>query len=166
MPTATKTRLHPSHIDIPESKREELIALLNQQLADNADLVSQLKQAHWNVKGSTFMMLHELFDEAYEALTPFVDMIAERATTLGGTAMGTVRMASKASTLKEYPADIHAGHDHLEAVRDRIAAYAASTRKAIGTSEDLGDPTTADLFTEASRAVDLQLYFVEQHLDD
>ena len=166
MPTATKNRLHPTHIDIPEGKREDLIALLNQQLADNADLVSQVKQAHWNVKGPTFMMLHLLFDEVYEALEPFVDTIAERATTLGGTAMGTVRMAAATSTLKEYPAKIKAGHDHLEAVRERLASYAASTRKAIGKSDDLDDPTTADLFTEISRVADLQLYFVEQHLDD
>lgn len=165
MSPTTTTRLHPSQIDIPEKARQPLVDLLNQQLADTFDLVSQLKQAHWNVKGPNFMMLHELFDSAYAALEPFVDVLAERATTLGGTALGTVRMAAKSSTLPEYPSELKAGQNHLEAVRDRVASVAGSTRGAIAKAEELDDPTTADLFTEISRAVDLQLYFIEAHLN-
>ncbi len=165
MPT-TKSRLHPTKIDIAEKTRATLVDLLNDRLADTADLTSQLKQAHWNVKGKDFQQLHELFDAIEEALIPYVDMLAERATTLGGTAMGTVRMAAKASTLPEYPSDITNGKDHLSAVRDRLAKYAGLVREAIGKASDLGEPTTEDLFTEISRAVDLQLYFVESHLQD
>ena len=57
-----------------------------------------------------------------------------------------------------------AGKAHLEAVRDRVAAYASANRKAIAAAGELDDPTTEDLFTEVSRAVDLQLYFLESHL--
>ncbi len=165
MSPTTTTRLHPSKIDISKKSRKPLVDLLNQQLADSFDLVSQLKQAHWNVKGPNFIMLHELFDNAYLALEPFVDVLAERATTLGGTALGTVRMAASASTLPEYPATLSSGQDHLEAVRERVASVAGSTRAAIAKAEKLDDPTTADLFTEISRAVDLQLYFIEAHLN-
>ena len=37
--------------------RAEIIDLCNQQLADTADLQSQIKQAHWNVKGPEFIAL-------------------------------------------------------------------------------------------------------------
>ncbi len=37
--------------DLPAAVRSRMIALLNQQLADTFDLMSQTKQAHWNVKG-------------------------------------------------------------------------------------------------------------------
>lgn len=161
---ATKKTLYPSKIDFSDATRAKLVELCNQRLADTSDLVSQVKQAHWNVKGSDFQQLHELFDAIYAALEGFVDVIAERVTTLGGVAMGTVRMAAKSSSLKEYPDDIAAGKAHLEAVRDRVAAYAAATRKAIDASGKLEDPTTEDLFTELSRTVDLQLYFLESHL--
>jgi starvation-inducible DNA-binding protein len=60
------------------------------------DLYSQTKQAHWNVKGEEFYQLHELFDEIAEELVKFMDMVAERATALGGEALGTVRMAAAA----------------------------------------------------------------------
>jgi starvation-inducible DNA-binding protein len=56
------------------------------------------------------------------------------------------------------------GKDHLEAVIDRVAMYAGSTRKAIKTSDALDEPTTADVFTDISRDVDLSLYFLESHL--
>ncbi len=93
------TRTFPTHIDLPKNTRTTNIALLNQQLADTADLYSQIKQAHWNVKGKDFIALHELFDDLAERMLAFVDEIAERATALGGTAMGTARMAATNSTL-------------------------------------------------------------------
>ena len=52
--------LHKTKIDLPKGKREKLIAILNQSLADAADMKSQAKQAHWNVKGPSFIALHEL----------------------------------------------------------------------------------------------------------
>ena len=40
----------------------------------------------------------------------------------------------------------------------------ASTRRAMEESDDLGDTSTNDLFTEISRAVDKDLWFLEAHL--
>jgi starvation-inducible DNA-binding protein len=156
--------LHPIVHDIPEAERTDLVALLNARLADTADLYSQVKMAHWNVKGIHFQTLHELFDKVAEAVEPYVDELAERVTGLGGTARGTVRMAAAASSLSEYPADVIDGDAHLALVRDRLAAYAADNRRAIDTAGDLGDAATEDLLTEIQRVIDLHLYFVQSHL--
>jgi len=155
---------HKTSIDLDGETREQIIALLNQQLADTFDLYSQTKQAHWNVKGPQFFQLHELFDQLAGELIPYVDDIAERATTLGGTALGTARMATKASRLEEYPADVFEGKKSLETLIDRYAALAASTREAIDKSDDLNDADTADLFTGISRGLDKSLWFLEAHL--
>ena len=162
--TAPKDRMFETQIDFSEETREQLVHLLNQQLASTTDLYTQVKQAHWNVKGIHFFQLHELFDHVAEVVQPYSDMIAERVTALGGYAMGTVRMAAANSQEPEYPTDAVAGHEHLDAVVNRVATYANSTRDAIKKSDDLGDPTTADMFTEISRGVDKQLYFLEAHL--
>jgi starvation-inducible DNA-binding protein len=162
---ATKTqRTFETRIDIPEGARERLVELLNARLADALDLYSQVKQAHWNVKGTDFIQLHELYDDVAEALLPFVDEIAERATTLGGLALGTARLAAEASTLDEYPLDAVDGPDTVAAVAERLAVFAASVRAGIDEATELGDQTTSDLFTEISRALDKQLWFVEAHL--
>jgi starvation-inducible DNA-binding protein len=158
------TRIFPTHIDIPESQRVELIALLNGRLADTFDLYSQLKQAHWNVKGTDFIQLHELFDTLAATTLGHVDLIAERATALGGSAVGTVRAASENSTLPEYPFDAVSGTEHVAALVERYGRYASAVRQGIEDAAKLGDADTADLFTEVSRAVDKDLWFLEAHL--
>jgi starvation-inducible DNA-binding protein len=162
MTTQTK-RTFSTRIEIADSTRDEIVELLNARLADTFDLYSQLKQAHWNVKGSDFIQLHELYDLVAESVLEYVDKIAERATSLGGLALGTARMAAAASTLEEYPVDAVAGMDTVEAIADRLGAYGASVRAAIEAALELDDQDTADLFIEVSRAIDKHLWFVEAH---
>jgi starvation-inducible DNA-binding protein len=140
-----------------------MVALLNARLADAVDLYSQLKQAHWNVKGPTFIALHELFDKLAEEVEDAVDTIAERSVQLGGTAMGTARLAAEHSSLMEYPHDITSGADHVAAVSGALAAFGAAVRAAIDAASEAGDMDTADLFTQVSREADKQLWFVESH---
>jgi starvation-inducible DNA-binding protein len=155
--------LHNTKIDIDKGKREELIGILNQRLADAADLKSQAKQAHWNVKGANFIALHELFDQVSTELDTHVDDIAERITTLGGMAMGTVRLAAKNSSLSEYPHEISDGTAHVDALSSALADFGKKVRKDIDTTDELGDKDTADLFTQVSRSIDKLLWFVEAH---
>src|SRR5258707_14001821 len=149
--------------DLPEGIRAKAIDLLNARLADAIDLQTQTKEAHWNVKGPTFIALHELFDKINEAVEEYVDEIAERAVQLGGVAEGTARMAAKRSSLSEYSANTD-GRSHVDALSSVLAAFGKSVRKAIDDANDLGDLDTADLFTEISRGIDKWLWFVEAHL--
>ena len=126
--------------------------------------MSQVKQAHWNVKGSDFWQLHKLFDEVAERAAEWVDEFAERVTALGGYATGTVRMAAAASTLPEFPTDITESMDYVLAVAERVAAFTNSARAAIDATDKLGDADTADVFTEISRCADKYLYFLEAHV--
>jgi starvation-inducible DNA-binding protein len=156
--------LHETRIDIQADARAKLVDLLNRQLADSLDLYTQAKYAHWNVKGSDFIQLHELFDSVATHVLEFTDLIAERATALGGTAAGTVRMAAAASTLTEFPTKKIEGMEVVDALAEAVAAYAVSTRRAMAESEKLGDLSTNDLFTEISRQADKDLWFLEAHL--
>ncbi|MCC6676877.1 MAG: DNA starvation/stationary phase protection protein Dps [Phycisphaerales bacterium] len=160
-----KPRLFPTRNDLPADTRASLITLLNQHLADTADLHSQIKQAHWNVKGPNFIALHELFDRLAAEILEHGDTIAERATALGGAALGTVRLAASSSRLPEYPADAVDGPAHVKALADRFAALARSTRAAIATADEADDAGTADLFTQVSRDLDKSLWFLEAHLN-
>ena len=93
-------------------------------------------------------------------------MLAERATSFGGSARGTARLAAAASRLPEYPTEITTGAQHLKALADRFAALARTTRAAIDAACRLGDAGTADLFTEISRALDKALWFLESHIQE
>ena len=155
--------MYETENDIPEQRRSELNALMNQQLANAVDLQTQIKQAHWNVKGPHFIGLHELFDQIDEAVEGYVDLIAERIVQLGGVAEGTARVAAERSRLEEYPLNIADGRAHVEAVAKALSTFGHEARKTIDEAEELGDADTADIFTEISRGVDKWLWFVEAH---
>ena len=163
--TPVKQKMYATRIDIAEDIRVKINSILNQTLAATLDLKTQTKQAHWNVKGTDFYQLHELFDEMAGELEEYVDMVAERVTALGGVALGTARMAAAESILPEYPLEAVTGVEHITALADRYAAYGKHVREAIDTTDDLGDADTADMYTEISRTIDKRLWFLEAHLD-
>ncbi len=157
-------RFYPTRIDLGLEVRKSIVEVLSQTLAASLDLKTQVKQAHWNVKGMNFYQLHELFDAMATELEGYVDMVAERITALGGTAMGTARIAAASSFLPEYPYDIVEGPEHVTALAERYSLYAAHLRGAIDTTGNLGDADTADLYTEISRDIDKRLWFLDAHL--
>ena len=156
--------LHRTKNGLSQETREKVIDILNARLADASDLKSQAKQAHWNVKGIHFFQLHELFDQVATAVEAHMDLIAERATALGGTALGTVRVAAQNSSLSEYPLEITDGTAHVDALSTALADFGNAVRRNIDETNDLGDADTADLFTEVSREIDKLLWFVEAHI--
>ena len=156
--------LHNTKIDISREHREKLVGILNQSLADATDLKSQAKQAHWNVKGMNFIALHELFDRVSGELDTHVDDLAERITTLGGTAMGTVRLTAANSSLAEYPHEITDGAAHVDSLSSALADFGKRVRENIDQTDELGDKDTADLYTGISRSIDKLLWFVEAHI--
>jgi starvation-inducible DNA-binding protein len=158
--------MYKTKIDLSEKTRRNVIVILNERLSDAIDLQSQVKQAHWNVKGPHFIALHELFDKISDAMLEQIDETAERITSLGGTAEGTVAVAARRSKLKNYPLSITSGRDHLLYLSTQLSVYGKSLRGAIESTAELGDADTADLFTQLSREIDKYLWFLEAHLQD
>jgi len=156
-------RLFPTKNDLPEATRVRVADLLNKRLADSIDLQTQCKQAHWNVKGPTFIALHQLFDDINEDVEAYVDLLAERVVQLGGTAEGTARTVAQRSTLDEYPQALASGEGHVDALSSALAAFGSGTRKAIDQVDQLEDADTVDILTEISRGIDKWLWFVEAH---
>jgi starvation-inducible DNA-binding protein len=158
--------MYKTKIDLTEKVRRNVIVILNNRLADAIDLQSQIKQAHWNVKGPHFIALHELFDKISDVVLEQIDEIAERITSLGGTAEGTVAVAAKRSQLKNYPLSITAGKDHLFYLSTQLSVYGKAVRADIDGTDQLGDKDSADLMTGISREIDKYLWFIEAHLQD
>jgi starvation-inducible DNA-binding protein len=160
---AKSKRLFSTKNDLPETARSQIVDLLNQRLADCIDLQTQCKQAHWNVKGRSFIGLHKLFDEINNDVEEYVDLLAERVVQLGGVAEGTARAVAERSTLSDYPAYLTTSESHVDALSSALAQFGAGARKAIGQVDELADDDSADILTEISRGIDKWLWFVEAH---
>lgn len=159
------TQRFQSHVALADNIKQELVASLNVALATSIDLGYQVKQAHWNIKGPQFVARHELFDKLAQRVRGASDQLAERAATLGGYAEGTVRLTSKASKLPEYDLKASDGRAHIKALVDRYAVYTKTLRGFLEEAVEKGDPITADLYTEVARTAELDMWFLESHIN-
>jgi len=153
----------PTKNTLSEKVRIQIETILQDRLADSIDLQTQAKQAHWNVKGPAFIALHELFDKIAEESEEYPDLIAERIVQFGGVAQGTIQVVVNRSSLPEYPLVLATGHEHVEALSHALAVYGELIRTTIKQATELDDPATADIFTQISRSVDKNLWFIEAH---
>ncbi|QNT77965.1 DNA starvation/stationary phase protection protein Dps [Entomobacter blattae] len=161
----TKPSLRSTRNSLPSNTKTVSIQLLNARLADGIDLALTIKQAHWNIKGSSFYGVHTMLDTFRGELDNFNDTMAERVAALGGIALGTVPDVSK-SKLPTYPTNVLKIPDHVHALIERYAAFTQSIRENIDAADEAGDMDTADIFTEISRGIEKQLWFLESLVYD
>jgi starvation-inducible DNA-binding protein len=140
---------------------------LNNTVADLFDLFARIKQAHWNVRGTTFIGLHKLLDEFASRILNHIDLAAERATALGGVIEGTLRESVKHSHLKkkEEPPSISGMSDWIHALADAHATAGERAHKAVKKLTEAEDFGSADLLTDILRSLDLQLWILEAHIN-
>lgn len=163
--TSVKLVSRKPGIDLASNTKSTMIALLNARLAEGLDLSLLTKQAHWNIKGPTFIAVHELLDDLRAILDEHTDTIAERVAQLDGIAMGTVQTVNEATSLAPYPTDIRKIADHLENLVERYAAAGNAARRSIAMADEADDRDTADILTAYSRALDKALWFLKSHLE-
>lgn len=148
-----------------EQGRKELMELLNKHVTNLTDLFIQTKLAHWNVRGPRFIAYHEFFDDLAGRLPESIDMLAEQVGTLGGTAGKPIQFMAQETSVPAWRLEDSKDIVVIEALTERWAIVANSLREAIDVAEGI-DANTADLFTEVSRQLDKDLWFLESHLSD
>lgn len=149
-----------------DDARAQLIRRCNVILGTLLDLGSQVKQAHWNIKGPQFFARHQLFDTLATHLRDWSDSVAERASTLGGYAEGTMRLAVVSSVLPEYDVDAVDGRQHLAALIQRYGRVDGVLRETIAEARRFEDPVSEDLFIEILRGIELDVWFLDSHLNN
>jgi starvation-inducible DNA-binding protein len=150
---------------LAESARTQLVETLNERLADGLDLHSQIKVAHWNIKGAQFAALHPLFESFATSLAQRTDELAERAVTLGGRAYGTSRYVAKRSHLKEYPQDAKLDLEHVAAMATNIEAFLVGMRTSRSRAYELKDHDTVDLLTNVITEFEKYAWFLRATLE-
>jgi starvation-inducible DNA-binding protein len=145
--------------------RTSIADCLGIDAATAADLASQLKEAHWLVTGENFIALHELFDRQAELMRGHVDALAERKRQLGGIPRGTIRQASEQTRLPDFPEGIQDERSILVALVDRYDAFAGHLEAGAGVAREANDIASEDLYIQILRAVNLQRWFLQSHLE-
>lgn len=157
--------MYKSPSRLTEKARRAVATSLNERLADGLDLHSQIKVAHWNIKGPQFPALHPLFETFATTLAGFNDQVAERAVTLGALASGTARHVAKSSSLPEYPQNTTKDLEHVKLLADRFDTYLGGLRQSRSLAENHDDIDTVDLFTEIITEFEKNAWFLRASLE-
>jgi len=157
--------MYKSPSQLPGEARAKIAEALNAQLADGLDLHSQIKVAHWNIRGPQFAALHPLFETFALSLANHNDTFAERAVTLGATAYGTARHVAKTSRLPDYPQETTRDMEHVKLLSERIEKYLDGARESRATAEKHGDTDTVDLLTQVVTEFEKHSWFLRASLE-
>ena len=145
---------------LPEEQQSKRIEILNRRLADAIDLQLQSRQAYWNVKGSNFMALRELFDKVAGEVEEYANQIAERIVQLGGTAEGTAHAVAGRSSLDGYRLATAVSNGYIDALALTLTDFGRHVCYASSQTTELMDADTAAIFTEIARGIDTWTWFV------
>lgn len=135
---------------------------LNVLLATAIDLHAQIKQAHWNLRGPGVGRLNAVFERVAIDVDHHADKLAERISSIGGRAAGTIRTAAKSSEMPPYPAETRDVAQNVAATSAALDAYEASIRVVVDSSRGRGDFATAEMLGASLADVERDLAWIGQ----
>lgn len=133
------------------------IALGLQALAVNG------KQAHWNVRGSNFISIHELLDSVVSHAQAFADLAAERIVALGLPIDARLSTVSEKTGATAVAAGFSQWQDTVAAIVTDMDAVIADVQTAID-GLDESDLSSQDVAIEIKRGLDKDRWFLSAHL--
>ena len=144
---------------------EQVVDILQHRLHALNDLQLTLKHVHWNVIGPNFIAVHEMLDPQVDAVRGFIDDVAERIATLGGSPNGTPGALVKDRTWDDYSIGRDQAIAHLGALDVVYTGVISDHRTQI---EKVGalDPVTEDMLIAQAGELEQYQWFVRAHLEN
>ncbi|MEW2352718.1 DNA starvation/stationary phase protection protein [Spirillospora sp. NPDC029432] len=140
---------------LAEADRKVAGEALQGALVDLIDLALIGKQAHWNLTGRHFKVVHEHLDELVDLARQYQDEVAERAVAIGVNPDGRARTVADRTEIPQLEAGYLADDKVVAAITDALAQVIGRFRERI-TATDEPDPVTQDLLIETTAALEKQ----------
>ena len=131
-------------IKLNESGANNVVASLQQLLADFQVYYTNLRGFHWNIKGHDFFVLHSQFEKMYDEK---VDEIAERILMLGGTPANKFSDYLKVANINEVD-KISNGEQALNNILQSISYLIGEERKILSIASQSGDEVTVSMMSD------------------
>jgi starvation-inducible DNA-binding protein len=151
--------------NIQQTSVDSIATNLNQVVAESYGLLGQLHLAHWNVEGTDFLTLHQMFQTMYEELFVAIDDVAERVRALGKYAEGGIGRLSEMSTVSEAPsASAATAKDFVSSVLLANEVVIEAAVKARKVAADANDAETEDLLIARIKEHQKAVWFLNSYL--
>lgn len=125
---------------------EEVVSTLNLLLANLHVHYQKLRNFHWNVVGSDFFELHNVFEEEYDQVKIQIDEVAERIRVFGMTPYSTLKEYLEFSDIKEVVTDLPSDKMVEEVLKDFEILLSLMVDATVA-AEEIDDVATEDLIT-------------------
>lgn len=150
-------------IGVPEDAvrhTEEVAAVLQEALVDLTALALNGKQAHWHVQGPQFLPVHEQFDAIVGDARDWVDLVAERAVTIGVPVDGRAATVASETAVGAFPTGFVEDGKAIALMRDLVETVVTRLRTHVDELGEL-DPVTQDLVIEVLRGLEKHLWMLQ-----
>ena len=146
-------------------KKENSIMVenLSKILANYVFLSLKTQNYHWNVTGSNFASLHQMFEDQYNDLSTAIDDIAERIRALGAKTPATIEEYSKLNVLSEG----NNKYNSTEMLSDLIKSHeelAKLLKNFIDDASNNGDVVTEDMLIGRLQEHEKVIWFLKSSL--
>lgn len=121
------------------------------------------KQAHWHVRGSNFIGVHELLDTIVAHAGDFADTAAERIVALGLPIDARLSAVAEKAPATDVAAGFSQSADTIRGVIADIDAILVDVKAAIEGLDEI-DLTSQDVAIEISRGLDKDRWFLVAHI--
>ena len=134
------------YLNLNEAKIMNVVAGLQQLLADFQVYYTNLRGFHWEIQGRGFFVLHGKFEDMYNDAAAKIDEIAERILTLGGTPENKFSEYLKIARIAEV-SGVTRSSEAVEHVLETYKHFIAEERKLIEVANKANDAVTVDMLT-------------------
>ena len=134
------------YLNLNEAKTMNVVAGLQQLLADFQVYYTNLRGFHWEIQGRGFFVLHGKFEDMYNDTAAKIDEIAERILTLGGTPENKFSEYLKIARVGEV-SGVTRSSEAVEHVLETYKHFIAEERKLIEVANEANDAVTVDMLT-------------------
>jgi len=148
-----------------ETKRtnNNVVAQLNNVLADQQIVYQNMRAMHWLIKGPDFYQLHKMFEGFYTELADVVDDVAERILTLGGVPYHQFSEYLDQTSIE--PVDeVPRGKESLKITVDNFEHLLGEYREVLEAASNDGDEGTVALFSELIASTEKKLWMLNATL--
>ncbi len=152
-------------IGLDSEKTTKLADKLNLLLANYSVFYQNTRGYHWNIKGDSFFVLHEKFEELYDDLFLKIDEVAERILTLGHTPEHQYSKYVEQSDIPE-SGKVTDGEKAIHEILNAFKVILEIQREILELSDDADDEGTnalmSDYITEQEKLVWMYASYVNK----
>lgn len=142
---------------------EEVVKVLNQQVANWTVAFTKLHNFHWYVKGPNFFSLHTKFEELYDEASQYIDDLAERILAVDGNPVGTLKESLELSIIDEAGKG-YTAEQMVEALSVDFDNVSKQLGEAIEVASKAEDDVTEDMFIGMQTNIDKHNWMLKSYL--